>query len=74
MKRNNSEKDNKTGAASFAMKSAGEYMRKNYPFLILFFTGLLAVSALNFIKISTAQTIANFSLDDFANGILIFTT
>ena len=69
MKKNNSEKDNnKPGTASLVMKSVGEYMRHNYPFLILFFVGLLAVSALNFVKISTAQTIANFSLDDFEIG------
>ena len=69
MKKNNSEKENnKTSAAGVAFKSAGQYMRKNYPFLILFFAGLLAVSALNFVKISTAQTIANFSLDDFEIG------
>jgi len=69
MKKNSSEKENnKPGAAGLAMKGAGNYMRKNYPFLILFFAGLLAVSALNFVKISTAQTIANFSLDDFEIG------
>ncbi len=69
MKKNNSEKENnKPSAAGLAMKGVGNYIRKNYPFLILFFTGLLAVSALNFVKISTAQTIANFSLDDFEIG------
>ena len=66
MKRNNSENENKkTGTAAIVLKSVGEYIRKNYPFLILFFAGLLAVSALNFVRISTAQTIANFSLGDF---------
>ena len=69
MKRNNSEKENnKTGAVRQVMSGTGAYMRKNYPFLILFFAGLLAVSALNFLKISTAQTIANFSLSDFEIG------
>ena len=69
MKRNNSEKENKKpGAFSLVMKGVGTYIRKNYPFLILFFTSILAVSALNFLKISTAQTIANFSLDDFEIG------
>ncbi len=69
MKRNNSEKENnKTGTVSQVMSGTGAYMRKNYPFLILFFVGLLAVSALNFLKISTAQTIANFSLSDFEIG------
>ena len=38
MKKNSSEKENnKPGAAGLAMKGAGNYMRKNYPFLILFF-------------------------------------
>jgi hypothetical protein len=69
MKKNNSEKENKKpGTVSLVMKGTGSYMRKNYPFLILFFAGLLAVSALNFLKISTAQTIANFSLYDFEIG------
>ena len=69
MKRNNSEKENKKpGAFSLVMKGVGTYIRKNYPFLILFFTSILAISALNFLKISTAQTIANFSLDDFEIG------
>ena len=69
MKRNNSDKENnKTGTVSQVMSGTGAYMRKNYPFLILFFVGLLAVSALNFLKISTAQTIANFSLNDFEIG------
>ena len=69
MKNNNSEKENKKpGVVKVAMNGAGKYIRNNYPFLILFFLGLLAVSALNFIKISTAQTIANFSIEDFEIG------
>lgn len=69
MKRNNSEKENKkSGTTGIVLKSVGVYIRKNYPFLILFFVGILAVSALNFVKISTAQTIANFSLGDFEIG------
>ena len=69
MKKNNSEKDNnKSGSVRFIMQSIGSYIRNNYPFLILFFAGLLAVSALNFIKVSTSETIANFSLDDFEIG------
>ena len=61
MKKNNSEKENnKPGTAKFVMKGVGEYMRHNYPFLILFFAGLLAVSALNFVKISTAEQSQTF--------------
>ena len=53
------------GTLGLYFKSLGDYISKNYLFLILFFIGLLAVSAVNFVKISTVQTIADFSLDDF---------
>ncbi len=69
MKKNNSEKDNnRPVSANYIVQGIGIYMRKNYPFLIMFFAGLLAVSALNFLKISTAETIANFSIGDFEIG------
>ena len=58
----------KNNSISLVMKATGTYIRQNYPFLILFFVGLLAISALNFLKISTAETIANFSLNDFEIG------
>lgn len=48
--------------------STAEYVKKNYAFLILFFAGLLAVSAVNFMKITTVQTVANFSISDFEIG------
>ena len=69
MKKNNfrNEKENDS-SFGLVMKSIGGYIRKNYPFLLLFFFGLLAVSALNFVKISTTQTIANFSISDFEIG------
>ena len=50
------------------LEKVATYIKKNYPFLILFFAGLLLISALNFMKISTAQTIANFQLSDFEIG------
>jgi hypothetical protein len=53
------------GTLGLYFKSLGRYISKNYLFLILFFIGLLTVSAINFVKISTVQTIANFSIDDF---------
>ena len=64
MKTNNSN----GGAFSQMMKACGSYIRSNYPFLLLFLCGILAVSALNFLKISTAQTIADFSVSDFEIG------
>ena len=58
----------KNNSMSLVMKATGTYIRQNYPFLILFFVGLLSISALNFLKISTAETIATFSLNDFEIG------
>lgn len=69
MKKNNSKKENGSNSTgSLVFKSTGEYIRKNYPFLLLFFFGLVLISALNFMKVSTSQTIANFSISDFEIG------
>lgn len=65
MKKNNSKKETDKKSKNNII---GNYIKVNYPFLLLFFLGVLAVSALNFLKISTAQTIANFNLDDFEIG------
>lgn len=48
--------------------SAEEYVKSYYQFLILFIVGIAAVSAVNFMKITTVQTIANFSISDFEIG------
>lgn len=67
MKKNNSKKEKDINKKSvFAV--IGNYIKHNYPYLLLFFFGLLIVSAINFTKISTTQTIANFSLSDFEIG------
>jgi len=74
MKKNNSSNtkkeasSEKKGVFSQMGKAGGAYIRKNYPFLLLFLFGFLVVSSLNFMKISTAQTIADFSLSDFEIG------
>jgi len=65
MKKNNSEK---VQAKESVVSFAGKYIKKNYPFLLLFLFGVLFVSALNFMKISTTQTIASFNLNDFEIG------
>lgn len=65
MKNNMNKARKNQGTLGLYFKSMGEYISKNYLFLILFFVGLLSVSAVNFVKISTVQTIADFSLDDF---------
>ena len=69
MKTKNTKKENeKKNVSKVFFESAGLYIKKNYPFLILFVVGLLAVSALNFTKISTVQTVANFNISDFEIG------
>lgn len=64
--KNKSYKDSgKKGFFQLFFAQAGEYISKNYIFLILFLTGFLSVSVLNFVKVSTTQTIADYSLSDF---------
>jgi len=69
MKKLNNKTYKKGGEKSNLIKdyfvSMGRYISKYYLYLILFITGLILASALNFVKISTVQTIANFSLEDF---------
>ena len=64
-KKNNSKKEK---VFSGLLKDVGSYIKKNYLFLILFVAGFLAVSAINFLKISTSDTVANFRIDDFEVG------
>lgn len=69
MKTNNSKKENeRPNPFQVYLDAAGKYIHLHYPFLILFFVGFLAVSAVNFVKISTTQTVASFSIDDFEIG------
>ena len=63
--KNNTKKNTNSGAFGLYFQSLGAYISKYYLYLILFFVGLLLVSALNFVKISTVQTIADFSLSDY---------
>ena len=46
----------------------GKYIKQKYNFLLLLLLGFLAVSAINFVKVSTTQTIASFSLSEFEIG------
>lgn len=67
MKKNSTKKDNKNVFQQY-FETIGNYIKKNYSFLILFILGLIVVSVLNFTKISTVQTVANFSISDFEIG------
>ena len=69
MMNKSSRKDNdKKSAASVFFKTAGKYIKEHYSYIILFFVSVLVVTALNFMKVSTSETIASFSLDDFEVG------
>ena len=68
MKKNNSKKENEKGALALAFESIGSYVKAKYQFLLLMLAGVLIVSALCFIKVSTAQSIASFSISDFEIG------
>lgn len=45
-----------------------DYVKSKYLYLIVFFSGLILVSVLNFLKISTVQSVASFSIDDYEVG------
>lgn len=67
MKNKNKKTERKNPVALF-LKSAGQYIRTKYPFLILLFLGYAAISALVFAKITTSETVASFSINDFEIG------
>lgn len=45
-----------------------KYIREKYPFLILFLVGFLTLSLLNFLKVSTSESVASFALEEFEVG------
>lgn len=46
----------------------GQYIKENYPFLILLLVGYLCISALNFLRVSTSDSVANYSIADYEIG------
>ena len=72
MNMKNKQKNNKTGEKknpiAVFFHSAGQYIKTKYPFLLLLIIGYIAVSALVFAKITTSETVASFSIDDFEIG------
>ena len=67
MKNKNKNTEKKNPGSAF-LKTAGHYIRTKYPFLILLFLGYASICALVFAKITTSETIANFSINDFEIG------
>ena len=66
-KNNSKNKDSVNYFAKY-FSYVGKYIKEKYRFLILLLVGLLAVSTLNFFKISTTESVASFRLDDFEIG------
>lgn len=50
------------------LSGCGDYIKKKYPFLILFAVSFLIISFVNFWKVSTTESVATFLLDDFEIG------
>lgn len=67
MKKKNKNTEKKNPFGEF-FDYVGKYIKNKYSFLVLFIIGFLCVSALAFAKISTTETVASFSLDDFEIG------
>ncbi|MBR1640387.1 MAG: HDIG domain-containing protein [Treponema sp.] len=68
MKKNTSKKNPEKNSFVLGLESIGRYVREKYQFLLLALAGIVIVSMLCFIKISTAQSIASFSISDFEIG------
>lgn len=60
--------DVKTGVLPLFFEGVGNYVKSKYPFLILLLVGYLSVCALTLIKVSTSESVAGFTLNDFEVG------
>ena len=57
-------KSEKKSGFSIVKSAVGEYMKKNYPQLILVFVGLLISVAFAFVRTATSNTVSSFNIDD----------
>lgn len=60
--------EDKKSVATILFGSTGNYLKKNYPVLILIFLTLIAVVTLCFVKISTMSTVSTFNLGNYEIG------
>lgn len=70
MKNNIKRENEKKNITQIFFSDAGKYIRHHYQFLLLFLIGFIVVSAINFVRVSTSQTIASFNLSDFEVGAI----
>ena len=68
MKAKNGNKSERKSMKNGVFAVIGDFIKKDYMFLLLFLISFLAASALNFLKISTTETVANYSLEEFEIG------
>ena len=67
-KKNSNAAKNKENPVSDFFQLIGDYVKAHYQYLLILLVGFLAVSALNFLKISTSETVANYSMEEFEIG------
>ncbi|MCF0242067.1 MAG: HDIG domain-containing protein, partial [Treponema sp.] len=65
-------KNNKNSKSIFSVffSATGDYIKKKYPFLIILFVGFAIFSFVNFLKVSTTETVASFNPLDFEIGMI----
>lgn len=68
MKKKSNDKSSSIFSETFS--NLGDYLRKKYGYILIAFFTLLLVSAISFFKISTAQTVAAFTVSDFELGMI----
>ena len=69
MKNNNkNERDRKNNLFIQAMSITGRYIKNHYKYLILLFAGYAALSGLNFVKVSTTDSVAGYSIKNYEIG------
>ncbi|MBQ0039833.1 MAG: HDIG domain-containing protein [Treponema sp.] len=60
--------DDKKSVGTILTESFGDYLKRDYPVLVLIFITLAVTVALCFVKISTTNTISSFDINDYEVG------
>src|SRR5574344_3091184 len=65
MKKENS---GENGNSKIVATSIKNYIKRNYPMLILFFATFIAAAVISFVRIATSNTISSYNIDDYEIG------
>ena len=68
MKMKKEKNENEQSTSKVVATSIKEYIRKNYPILILFVVSFIASAAISFVRIATSNTISSYNIDDYEIG------